>query len=41
MREIRDIIVISRGEVNETGEVRGDSIEGGDIVETELAESGL
>ena len=33
VRRIGDVVVIGRSEIDEAGEVRGDSVEGGDVVE--------
>lgn len=39
--EIRDVVVGGGGEVDEAREVSGDGVEGGDVIEPELAECGL
>jgi hypothetical protein len=35
------VFFVGGGEVDEAGEVGGDGVEGGDVIEAELAESGL
>ncbi len=35
--KVGDVVVVGGGEVNEAGKVGGDGVEGGDVVETELA----
>lgn len=37
VREVGDVVVCGGGEVDETGEVGGYGVEGGDVVESELA----
>ena len=41
MGEVRNVVIVGGGEVDEAREVGGDGIEGGDVVEAELAEGML